>query len=545
MKFSAAELRPEHQRWRVILLTIFVAALCFFWWMLVVRMKLDIWSVDDDYATLSLAHAINIEHWVTNGWPRSIGYFQTFHPGVPFQVVSWIAFRVAALFYPEHSGNLITYTLRNPELFWVANQLSALLLTVVSLVGVWWLSRRLDWGFVLAALIVFFSFRFSWIDGLLRLGNDSFALPLAVAFFALGHRCLKDSRARLALWTVLGALGGVALLVKLNYIIWFIAVLIGLTTQLVIKGIDKRQVLLRIGSLSFGFCSMVITVGGVLLRFKGLRQMIRSHWRVISHSGYYGTGESGPVSWDGVLIAFRTITGHPNFWVLSALLLILVVTVVYWRRTDQEWLNKNLPFAVCLICAVVFGYAAAIKHFRPRYLICVFAVLPMVVLWLGESVGRRVGHVITIVIIGAVLAVSTNPLSERSLALTRVEALKRDLDKIDALPLSEGRLRLWSYRVTAAPFLMNFVVKMAEIDRYQSEPALVFPQDAEYNIWSQRVFFDGKWIETTEVPWQYAVFDRSYFPAFASLPTYFQQNGDPVSNFEKVLVVKRKSLMNS
>jgi len=183
MKCSTPELHPEHQQWHVVILAITVAALCFFWWMLAIRMELDIWNVDDDYATHSLAHAINIEYWVTTGSPRNVEYFQTFHPGVPFQVVSWIAFRAAAFFYPKNSGNLVSYTLRHPELFWLANQISALLLTVFSLIGLWWLSRHLDLGFFVAALMVFFSFPFAWIYGLLILGNESFALPLGVAFF--------------------------------------------------------------------------------------------------------------------------------------------------------------------------------------------------------------------------------------------------------------------------------------------------------------------------------------------------------------------------
>jgi hypothetical protein len=541
MKLPLPELHPHDKRWHVAILVISVAALCFFWWMLAIRTKLDIWNVDNDYATLSLAHAINIEYWVTTGSPRSVGFFQTFHPGIPFQVVSWMAFRVAALFYPENSGNLVSYTLRHPQLFWLANQVSVLLLTVVSLIGLWWLTRCLGFGFVVAAVMVFFSFQFAWLYGLLQLGNESFALPMAVAFFALGHRCLGDPRERLILWAALGALGGLALLVKLNYLIWPIAVLIGLMTELAIKGIDKPQVLLRIGSFSFGFCSVVITVAGLFLRFKGLRQMIRSHRRVISHSGYYGSGESGFVSWDSSLDALHRITGNPNFWMVSALILILVVAVVCCRLRDREWLNKNFPFAVCIICAIVFGYAAAVKHFSPHYLTCIFAVLPVGVVWLGKSVGRRVGNVIAIVIIGVVLAVGTNPFLVRSVDLARAEGTKRDLDKIYALPLGEGRLRLWSYRVNAAPYLTSFVVEMAEIAKYRSEPTIMFPQDAAYNIWIKLVLFQGAWINTTEVSWQYAIFDRRYYRAFTSLPTYFQQNGKELSGFDNVLVVSRNT----
>ena len=542
MKFPPPELHPQDQRWHVAILVISVAALCFFWWLLAIRMNVDIWYVDDDYATLSLAHAINIESWVTTGPPRSVEYFQTFHPGVPFQAVSWMALRLAAFFYPENSGNLVSYTLRHPELFWLANQVSALLLTIVALIGLWWLSRRLDLCFVVAAPMVFFSFQFAWIYGLLRLGNESFALPIGVAFFALAHRCLGYPRQRLILWATLGALGGLSLLVKLNYLIWPIAVFIGLMTALVMKGIDRPQALLRIGSFSIGFCIFVITVVPLFLRFKGLRQMIRWHWRVISHSGYYGLGEKAFVSWGGSLDALRSIAGNPNFWMASALVLILVVAVVCYRLRDREWLKKNLPFAVCIACAIIFGYAVAAKHFIAHYLTSVFAVLPMGVVWLGQSVGKRVGNLIAIVIIGVVIAVCPNVFSERSAVLTHAEAVKRDLDKIYALPLGEGQFRLWSYRVNAAPYLTNFVVDMSEIAKYRSEAANVFPQDSAYNIWSGLALSQGVSADITAVPWQYAIFDRRYYGAFASLPTYFQQNGKELGGFDNVLVVSRSRL---
>jgi hypothetical protein len=109
------------------------------------------------------------------------------------------------------------------------------------------------------------------------------------------------------------------------------------------------------------------------------------------------------------------------------------------------------------------------------------------------------------------------------------------------LPLGEGRLRLWSYRVNAAPYLTSFVVEMAEIAKYRSEPTIMFPQDAAYNIWIKLVLFQGAWINTTEVSWQYAIFDRRYYRAFTSLPTYFQQNGKELSGFDNVLVVSRNT----
>ncbi len=542
MKLSSAELQPRRQWRHICLLAIFMAALFSIWWILVVRMKVDIWSTNDDYAQLSLAHAVNIEYWVTKGGGRIVKYFQTFHPGVPFQFSSWIVLRVAALFYPASSGDLVSYTLRNPELFWLANQSCAVLLTAAGLVGIGWLSRRLDLGFAAVALMVFFCVDFTWTYGLLRLGNESFALPLSVAFFGLSQRTFQAGRTKLLLWAMLGALGGIAYLVKLNYIVWPIAVGIGLFTQLFVRSINRRQFISRMGYFLIGFCGGVFALGTLFLRCKGLGEMITQHWGVISHTGYYGAGQGGLLAWDGVFRTLQNVLLFRQTWSMSLLFLFLILGVLFWHRADQDWLKENLPFAVCLGCAIVLGYASAVKHFYLHYLIPTFAVIPVVVLWLGKSVDRRVNYLIAIVVLVAVLISGVSQFRQRSLAVAYAKSMEKDLDRIDRLPVSQRHFRLWAYRVEAPAYLTSFVVTMASIPAYYRELDLMFAQDAACNASCDKVSWHGTWVESSQIPWEYAIFTRAVFPTFRALPAYFQQNGKEVSGFDKVLVVVRNYL---
>ena len=528
---------------RFVLLFAVLMALAFLWLIADFFPRLDFWSFVGDYPMLSLAHALNVQAWFDSGL-RQVGYFQEFHPGIPFQLASWLAFRVAQIFSPTDVSSSIQYTLQEPDLFWSVTQLLALSLGLVGVTALWRRSRRLSAGFAIAAMLVFFSFRPAWTYGLTTLSIDTFALPMAVLFFTVAAYAFRAEKRSLIFWGVLGGLGGLAWLLKLNYIVWSLAAGVGLLVQLALRGVTLRQFALRAGLFVLAFGAVGAFLGLLFLGPDGLTQTINYHIGVATHAGYFGSGSSELVNWNTIKDNLRTIAGRIDLWAATVVLLALAASIVFKYRRDRAWLKANLPIVACLVMAILFGYAAAIKHFFDHYLIVAGAVLPLLVLWLGQVSTRRMGIFLMPVVIVLVSITAYGYFQERSGFLSHMRAMRQDAETINSLPLTDGNVRLWSYRVNAGPYIANFTAAMTQVPSYFDDVKKVFPQDLEYDIWNTQVQFNHQWTSPDRVPWQYAIFDQAFFPNFASLPPYFQENGTEIRKLNTVLVVERKDGKN-
>ena len=524
---------------RFVLLFAVLMALALLWLIANFFPRLDFWSFVGDYPMLSLAHALNVQAWFESGL-RQVGYFQEFHPGIPFQLASWLAFRIAQIFYPPDVTNSIQYTLRDPDLFWSVSQLLALCLGLVGAIGLWRLSRRLSAGFAIAAMLVFFSFRPAWTYGLATLSIDTFALPMAVLFFTVTAYAFRAEKRSLIFWGLLGSLGGLAWLLKLNYIVWSLAAGVGLLVQLALRSVTLRQFALRAGFFALSFGAVGAILGMVFLGPAGLAQTIDYHTGVATHAGYYGGGSSSFVDWNTIAINLQTIAGRTDLWVATVVLLALIASVVIKRRRDSAWLKVNLPIAACLVTSILLGYAAALKHLNDHYLLVAAAVLPLVILWLGQVSNRSIGRFLAPVVIILVGVAAIGYFQERSGSLWHMRAMSRDSETINSLPLTDGNVRLWSYRVNAGAYIANFTAAMSQVPSYFDDVKKVFPQDLEYDMWGTQVQFNHEWTSPDRVPWQYAIFDLNYFPDFTSLPSYFQENGTEIRKLNTVLVIGRK-----
>jgi hypothetical protein len=528
--------------WQSLVFLCIIGLLCFFWWEFNQRLHLEFWAVVDDYPALSLAHALNIEYWVTGGGSRRVGYFQSYHPGIPFQVLSWAAFRAAALFYPQHVDP-VTFTLDRVEPFWLAIRLCALLLTAAGLTALWWKGRQTNLLHRISACIIFFTFAQNWTYGLTMLGNETFALPLSVAFFSLADRSFSQPEKRPGAWAALGAIGGLCLLLKLNYIVWPASVIVGMAVQILTRALKVRQTLRNLLYFSFGFLMTVGIAGSLSLTYLGVWQMLKEHTALIFHTGYYGSGEFGLVAWANIQNAFQMIKANTGLWLVPIVLFSLTLGTCLANRTGSLWLQRNLPYTACLWAAVLFGCVVALKHFRLHYLIPCVAVFPMIVLWLGRSAGKKAGTALALLCLIMVFIAAKSSFHDRSLDLAHASAVQKDCEAIAKLPIDNGGIRLWSYRVNSAPYLTSFVLHMSGIlDHYYSKRESLYPSDEDYSIWSEKIFYRGNWITPDESHWQYAVFDRALFPSFEAVPGYFRENGQEVESFSTVLVVARKNV---
>ncbi len=500
---------------------------------------LDFWSTPDDYAAHSLSHALNLEQALAENTARRIGYFQYIHPGLPFQFVSWLDFRVAQLFTTTDSKNPVLSTLANPGGFWLANRVSALGLLLAGLATAWCCARRLDGVTALVAALVFLSFQPAWTHTVLRLGNESFALLLGAGLFGLLLRAFAGEQCLAGPWVIVGLLAGTAYLMKMNYVTWIIAAAIGLLTALVCRRGSVRPFVGRAALLVAGFAGGVVVLGVLALGTRGMHALFREQRRILFHSGRYGGGDPEIFDEAAVAEAVRDIAANLDLWLVPLCLAIITILVVASRRKDRAWLKSNLPFVAGCGAAMVLGYAAAIKHFRPHYLVPVAAVLPALVTWIGESVNARVRRFVAGVVALSILLAGGKTWREYSGNLTHAAALREDCRRIEQLPLAASQVRVWA-RVNSPAQIASTVILWSNTgSTYQPVLQTLYPHDALYEIWDRKVYYQGQLVPPETVPWQYAILDRRRFPDFESVPACYRDHGTELPGYQAVVVVAR------
>ncbi len=268
--------------------------------------------------------------------------------------------------------------------------------------------------------------------------------------------------------------------------------------------------------------------------------MAGAHARVAFHTGLYGTGKVGLVSSQAALSAFTRSAGHFAFLTTLGFALVSMAVVSISYRHDARWLRANLPYATCLASAAGLGFAVALKHYQPQYLIAPAAVLPMMLVWLGRTMQPRRRHALAA---GVLLAASIGGSEYRTWRVREVTVANQvasDLRTIRMMPLEEGRIRLWSYHVSVPEYIAGFVAETSGVEDYRSMVAQMFPNDRTYNVWNGQVFLNGTWKDPVDSSWKYAIFDRKYYDSQETLPTYFREDKARVMQLQAILVVERR-----
>lgn len=65
-----------------------LGAVCVYWYEIVIELPIDFWGIAGDPPVMALSHAVNIDHWLLGGGPRTVGAPQYYHPGLLYQVIS-------------------------------------------------------------------------------------------------------------------------------------------------------------------------------------------------------------------------------------------------------------------------------------------------------------------------------------------------------------------------------------------------------------------------------------------------------------------------
>jgi hypothetical protein len=501
-----------------------------------IRNPVSFWYADDDYAYLSLAHALSFDQWL-RGNDYQIGDTALVgHPGIPFYLVSWISFKIALPAAAQGFIEIFSGQSDVIERFWFVSRGVALLLALAGIMLIFRAATgRLAVVTAAAATILFLAASDQPWVAMSRLGIESFALPYALLFYLAAKNAFSDQRRDMIAWAIFGLVGGLGYTLKFHYVAFTLGSAAGLMAMLAV-GSSRLSEALKLGIayvagfvVGFGLFAMPI------LGWSGISNLLRFHFSIATHSGYYGEGEADVVSSAQVLRAIDLLALMPALIATFLLVVAGAVYVMLMRRTDGDWRGSGFPLGVTLLVALSLAFSAVLKHYQPHYLVVPISIIPLMVLYVADNVGAPSACRILIALAGAFGLLSLpftllqfDRLQGKQFAIaTRVIA---DVTEIEARPLGSNEIRVWDYRVPTRGFGVGFIVG------YAGSSAI--------SEWYQRVDLRDRYAQILpHRSWRYAVLSKaSYATALDVSGRWWGfKPGDRVEVLREAVLVERRS----
>lgn len=436
------------------------------WYLIGIRNTVSFWYTDDDYAYLSLAHALSFDQWL-HGDPQIGDQALGQHPGLPFYLLSWIAFKIALPASAQSFIQVLGEGSDAPERFWFVSRAIALLLTLGG-VALTFRAAAGKLAIVTAAVATIWFLAASdqtWV-AMSRLGIESFALPYALLFYLAARNVFCDQRRSVMAWLIFGLVGGLGYTLKFHYIAFALGSAAGLMAMLAV-GSCRLSEAFKLGiAYAMGFILGFGSLAMPMLGRNRIVELLKFHFGIATHSGYYGEGEANVVSPAQVLQALDLLTRTPAFIVALLLVVAGATYVMLTRWSDRDWRDSGFPLGVALLVALSLSFFAVLKHFQPHYLVVPISVIPVLLLYLAENAVPRLASGIFVALAG-VLGVCWLPFTllhfdfiQRSYFAAEAR-LKEDVTAIEARPLGRNEIRVWDYRVPVRGFAVGFVVGYA------------------------------------------------------------------------------------
>lgn len=306
------------------------------------------------------------------------------HPGTPLQMLGAAVIRI--LFASTGHGTIEADVVNRPEAYVSAIHLTSLVVAALLIFGagvaVW---RRAG---LVPALILQWAPWLSvpMIGELARLRPEPLLVAASMCLGAIFIRQMDGRTPSGRFARAAGAWTGACLALKLTAL----PLLAG--PPLVARDWKSRRV--------FATTTVVAFLIGISAALRKLPSMLHWAWRLVTHSGNYGSGSTTVVDPGRFLPALATlVAGEP---LVTAIVAISLVTWVLWLRgspeTDVE--SRRILGAVC--CVEVFQFLTTAKHPAPHYLAPAIALVGVN----GAGIWRYATHAGRVVTIRAALATS-------------------------------------------------------------------------------------------------------------------------------------------
>ncbi len=488
------------------------------------RRPLDFWSMNEDYSNVCLAHGLNLDFWLSSPDPaegRKLTELNTFHPGFPLQATSWVAYRLSCMGKDSDARTRCADTFADPSAFWLTIRLMAIATGIIC--SAWCARAASNHGFCYAMAVGLFYFCYdpAWDYSIRLLGNESFALPLAIAVAWVAGRSLTavENHSALRWWTGWGAMCAVCWLNKLNYIAWTAAALPAWVLYLALRRPSVLQMGQRILGFSFGFIVAAFGFASLLLGKGGLSQIVRSHFGVLTHSGSYGEGAARVVSADALQTALRSLMEFRYFLGLAGAVCLISIWIVLSLVRSGKGAKSNATLIVYLLGAAGLFLAATLKHYGPHYLVAGVPAVTLLMLGIGGHMSSKLRWLLS----AAVVLVAVHSYRRYSVIsdvrYRQTEEMKASLQTISDLTSNPGNSVLWAYRLPERRFGLEYTQLLTEIPEIGDVIDDQFPaQGLGYYSWKPTIRVGREMLSLEKAPWRHAVFDAKLYRHFVVVP---------------------------
>jgi hypothetical protein len=497
-----------------------------------------LWNSSDDYPVMSLAHGIYLDERLATDAQKHVGYAQVAHPGIPFQIMSWVAYRISDIQFVGDFESRVRAVLSDSSRFFLALKIIPLIIFSLIFLPIWGrIVRALPLFYALSLPLIYFSIGPAFTYGFMYLGNDTFALPLGVALLLVLTKANQvQGRQSIKWWVLAGMIGGLSYLNKLNYVMWSAGIVFGYVFACLYLRTRILERIANIAAFFIGFGIAIQIIGCLYLGKAGVQSMLTKHGQYVTHSGLYGTGESTYVSLVEVLKNISgSISGYPFFWMLFSVILFQACWILANRRkADRSWLETNLPLIGSFAGAALMVILAALKHYGPHYLIPLAAIMVCIAWWSGTQATSRYQQMFIIpFVMLAFVSAFKDVVSFESIEQSRIISTQKEIAQIHALPLPAGKTRLWTYHVSSKEYMQYFLSLLVESPKLNVLLDESNPKDKHLDIFGEYV---DKALD--EMNWKYAIFQNIYFGTPDKLPEYFTTHGKILKKFDHLLVVE-------
>ena len=503
-------------RW--ILPYIFVIGL---WVYFCILNSVPFWQISDDYPWHSISHALSIESSFL-GYP-AINHGVFGHPGIPWGYACWIAYKLAQLSFPPFNNEFEIFT-NEVESYWLYASLLALILTLVGMFFLNYIFRKSMTRFFIGVGILFAASSAYLHSALTILKIESFALIYITIFYFLIYKWFDDSeKQQLAVFRfkvlrrdILTLIFGALTIFGATLKIYYLAPAVGLIVALTISvwlGYIKNKIYLRTISIYLisAFISSLFVIF-IVIDWYTFNELIKWNLNMLTHSGYYGRGESGFLDADFVVTNFRKIAIQPvniGFWIITIIMLTAYISIFLVNRNIEIWKKNNLPFFCALMVGVTIGTIGLLKHYSPHYAIPVIATLTCFPLIEDRGLLNRA----LIIISFACLLISLSVINisikgkENSKNIDSAYSIIDDIKHIKQLPLLPQEKRVWGYRSLHSVGALPMIKQYARSSYFTPVINDLFENDISP--------LDSRFRDT--LTWKYVIFPKTNYPTEESI----------------------------
>lgn len=468
--------------------------------------KLDSDVLNNDYSDIHLGHALGLDFWIRGIVQQRDGYFAITHPGLLFQISSWLVyfFINVSTWFSSTGFDLAEFTLSNSYNFFFFSAISSSLLL---LTFTFWTAHKLKFVILIPLFGILYGITGEYTHTIIHFTNDYFAIPLILIWFLIWKHT-KNPLDSFQFYFTMGALSSIVYLNKLPYIVWILAFEI----TLICFAIVKKKMVIYIGIIFYTitFIAATFSLSVFFFGWDGFMYMLSSHKSLFINSGRMGEGSHTFIEFSLLISNFKLfLTSNNIFSTITILLLFLYILYrVLLRKLFNGYgliniISKIDPFVFWGLVAFIGGFLATMKHYGYNYLFV--ALCPLIIVSIVVYTKRNYFvylFFMGMIIVSILFNVAFNVRFFRFNSFAS-ENLKYTYDVLSTE--NPKAVFVTEYRNPSKQFTSYHVLFCSDLPQKEEIYSKIFPNSYVYYFEDPNFFFGSQKFTKEELKWTYWV----------------------------------------